>query len=135
MPSTTEKTKILIVDDEHDIANSLKKGLESRGYAIDVFIDPQEALENYKVGKYDLCIFDIRMPNMNGFQLYVEIKKLDRNVKICFCTAHESEYHEEFHKAFPELDEKYFISKPATLTQLVTRIEKELEKGSSGQHY
>ena len=120
--------KILIVDDESDIANSLKKGLERKGYAIDAYTEPQKALENYKVGKYDLCILDIKMPMMNGFELYVEIKKLDRNVKICFCTAFDMEYREEFHKTFPELDGRYFIPKPATLTQMVTRIEQELKK-------
>jgi len=120
--------KILIVDDESDIANSLKKGLERKGYAIDAYTEPKKALENYKVGKYDLCILDIKMPMMNGFELYVEIKKLDRNVKICFCTAFDMEYREEFHKTFPELDGRYFIPKPATLTQMVTRIEQELKK-------
>ena len=135
MSPATGKPKILIVDDEFDIVNSLKRGLEFRGYSIDAYTDPQKALESFKVDKYDLCILDIRMPNMNGFQMYVELKKLDRNLKICFCTAHDREYHEEFHKAFPELDEKYFISKPATLTQLVTRIEQELKKEPVVQHY
>jgi two-component system, OmpR family, response regulator ChvI len=125
---TINKPKILVVDDESDIANSLKRGLEYRGYAIEAYTDPQKALENYKVGEYDLCIIDIRMPKMNGFQLYVEIKKLDRSVRICFCTAFEAEYRQEFHKAFPELDERSFIPKPATLTQLVARIDQELQK-------
>jgi DNA-binding response OmpR family regulator len=135
MLSAPDKPKILIVDDESDIANSLKKGLEYKGYAVEAYTDPKMALANYKVGGYELCMLDIRMPNMNGFQLYVEIKKIDRNVKICFCTAHETEYHEEFHRAFPELDERYFIRKPASLTQLVTHIEKELTKEPLTPHY
>ena len=125
---TIDKPKILVVDDESDITNSLKRGLEYRGYVVEAYTDPQKALENYKVGEYDLCMIDIRMPKMNGFQLYVEIKKLDNNVRICFCTAFEAEYRQEFHKAFPELDERSFIPKPATLTQLVARIDQELEK-------
>lgn len=125
---TIDKPKILVVDDEPDIISSLKKGLEHRGYAVDAYTDPQKALENYKVGEYDLCILDIRMPGMNGFQVYVEIKKLDRNVRICFCTAFETEYREEFRKAFPELDEQSFIPKPSTLNQLVIRIDHELQK-------
>ena len=123
-----DKPKILIVDDEADIANSLKRGLENRGYVVEAYIDPQKALENYKVGEYDLCMLDIRMPKMNGFQLYVQIKKLDHNARICFCTAYEAEYRQEFHKAFPELDERTFIPKPASLTQLVARIDQELQK-------
>jgi len=126
--STINKPKILIVDDESDIANSLKRGLEYRGYTVDAHTNPQKALENYKVGEYDICMIDIRMPQMNGFQLYVEIKKLDRNVRICFCTAFETEYREEFHRVFPELDGRNFIRKPATLTQLIARIDQELKK-------
>jgi len=122
------KPKILVVDDESDIANSIKRGLENKGYVVEAYTDPQKALENYKVGEYDLCMIDIRMPQMNGFQLYVEIKKLDHGVRICFCTAFEAEYHQEFHKAFPELDERNFIPKPASLTQLVARIDQELKK-------
>jgi len=124
----TDKAKILVVDNELDIANSLKKGLEFKGYVVEAYTEPQKALENYKVGEYDLCILDVKMPKMNGFQLYVEIKKLDSNVKICFCTAFEAEYYEEFHNAFPELDAKNFITKPSTLSQLVTRIDQELKK-------
>jgi len=125
---TIDKPKILVVDDESDIANSLKRGLEYRGYVVEAYTDPQKALENYKVGEYDLCMLDIRMPKMNGFQLYMEIKKLDRNIRICFCTAFDAEYRQEFHKAFPELDEQSFIPKPASLTQLVARIDQELQK-------
>ena len=125
---TIDMPKILVVDDESDIANSLKKGLEYRGYSVDAYTDPQKALENYRVGEYDLCMIDIKMPRMSGFQLYVKIKMLDQSVRICFCTAFEAEYRQEFHKAFPELDEQNFIPKPATLTQLVARIDQELQK-------
>jgi DNA-binding response OmpR family regulator len=128
MSQPIDKPKILVVDDEPDILNSLERGLEYRGYNVDAYTDPQKALENYKVGEYDLCMLDIKMPKMNGFQLYVEIKKKDHNVRICFCTAFDAEYRQEFHKAFPELDERSFIPKPATLTQLVARIDQELQK-------
>jgi len=123
-----DKPKILVVDDETDITKSIERGLEYRGYTVVAYTDPQQALENYKVDEYDLCILDIKMPKMNGFQLYMEIKKKDRNVRICFCTAFETEYREEFYKTFPELAEQSFIPKPATLTQLVARIDQELQK-------
>ena len=45
------------------------------------------ALSSFKLGLYDLAILDIKMPQMNGFQLYEEIKKIDRSVKVCFITA------------------------------------------------
>lgn len=118
---------ILVVDDEPDIVHSIKRGLERKGFSVDAFEDPIIALANYTPSKYDLCLIDIRMPKMNGFELYREIKKKDHNVKICFCTAFEATYREEFYKAFPELDEKLFIPKPATLSQLAERIALELK--------
>ena len=70
-----EKKKILIVDDESDITLALKMYLESQGFHIDTFTDPTRALSQFKPGFYDLLIFDIKMPEMNGFELYKEIKK------------------------------------------------------------
>lgn len=119
--------KILVVDDEPDIVYSIKRGLEIKGFTVDGFDDPIIALANYKPSKYDLCLIDIRMPKMNGFELYREIKKKEPNVKICFCTAFEVVYREAFYKAFPELDERSFIPKPATISQLTERIALELK--------
>ncbi|SRR5579875_3105771 len=120
-------SRILVVDDEPDILQSIKMGLERRGYPVDAFSDPVVALGQFSPSKYSLCIIDIKMPGMNGFELYREIKKRDYEAKVCFCTAHDQEYREEFRRAFPELDGDSFISKPATLKGLVSRIEQELE--------
>jgi DNA-binding response OmpR family regulator len=50
----------------------------------DVFNDPLSALSNYKTGLYDLLLLDIKMPHMNGFELYQKIKDMDHQVKVCF---------------------------------------------------
>ena len=121
------KRKILVVDDEPDIVNSIKMGLERRGFDVDAYVDPIDALAHFKPSKYSLCILDIKMPVMNGFELYREIKRVDHATRVCFCTAHENEYREPFRKAFPELDSDSFIPKPATLNGLLTRIEEELQ--------
>jgi CheY-like chemotaxis protein len=57
------------------------------------------ALKNFRkeAGIYDLLMLDIKMPNMNGFELYREIKKIDDKVKVCFLTAGEMDY-EQFRK-------------------------------------
>lgn len=130
MVAQTNNSRILVVDDEADIVNSIKRGLESRGLIVDAYDDPISALVHYKPSKYALCIIDIKMPKMNGFELYREIRKLDAGVRICFCTAFDQEYREPFHKAFPELDERGFISKPATLSGLILRIENELKNST-----
>ena len=113
--------KILVVDDETDILQVVKLGLERRGLSIDAFDDPEEALRAFKPNTYDLAILDVRMPKMNGFQLYREISKRDDKVKVRFFTAFE-EFREEFRKAFPELDERRFIRKPASLSKIADDV-------------
>jgi CheY-like chemotaxis protein/predicted transcriptional regulator len=115
--------RLLIIDDEEDITSALKAGLEKYGINVDVSNNPVLTLSNYKPGYYDLVILDIRMPNMDGFELYKVIRKLDNKTKICFWTAFEVAY-EQFVKTFPTMNEQYFIKKPIALDDLVNRINK-----------
>jgi len=115
--------RLLIIDDEEDITSALKTGLERYGINVDVSNNPVSILSNFKPGYYDLVILDIRMPNMDGFELYKVIRKLDNKIKICFWTAFEVAY-EQFAKMFPTLGGQYFIKKPITLDDLVNRINK-----------
>jgi DNA-binding response OmpR family regulator len=82
---------------------TLKKELEQSGFSLDVFNDPTTALSNFKADYYDLILLDVKMPQMNGFELYQEIKKKDKNVKACFVTAYEV-YYESLKKEFPKLN-------------------------------
>ena len=119
--------KILVVDDEPDITTSIKNGLQRKGFEVDIYNDPTDALSNFKPDTYDLLLIDIRMPKMNGFELYREVKKKSNDVRICFFTAFEV-YYDEFRKMFPNLEVKCFIRKPITINDLVTHINSELEK-------
>jgi DNA-binding response OmpR family regulator len=123
--------RILIVDDEPDITSSLKIGLEyneDNEFKVDTFNDSIEALLNYKTGHYDLLLLDIKMPEMDGFDLYHEIKKMDDNVKIFFLTASEM-YYENFRtKQYCELDKNMFLRKPISIYYLSKRIKEELQK-------
>jgi CheY-like chemotaxis protein len=115
--------RILVVDDEHDINLTLKFVLEESGFKVDSFANPLIALQNFKTGLYDLAILDVKMPGMNGFGLYQEIKKLDDKVKICFLTAASDVYYEAFGKqAFPNIDEKCIIRKPVENEFLIKQI-------------
>jgi DNA-binding response OmpR family regulator len=62
--------RVMIVDDEQDITAIFKIGLEKNQFIVTTFNDPFEALSKFKPLLYDLLILDIRMPGMNGFQLY-----------------------------------------------------------------
>jgi DNA-binding response OmpR family regulator len=112
---------IAIVDDEPDITTVLKKGLEQQGFAVDAFNDPSFALAEFKPDQYDLVIIDIRMPRINGFDLYRELKKKQGNLKVCFLTAFEI-YYEEFRKMFPSIDVRAFIRKPVSISALIKQI-------------
>ena len=99
-----------MVDDEFDTSLTIKVVLEADNFRADSFTDPHAALHNFTTGLYDLALVDLRMPVMNGFALYGEIKKLDNHVKICFLTAAEDTYYEAFMKeAFPKHDENCII--------------------------
>ncbi|WP_162477734.1 response regulator [Nitrososphaera sp. AFS] len=80
----------MVVDDEPDITLIFALGLEDNDFKVDTFNDPIQALSNFKSGLYDLALLDYKMPNMNGFELYREIRKIDHNVKVCFVTAFKS---------------------------------------------
>ena len=113
--------RLAVVDDEPDITTVLKRGLEQHGFAVESFNDPQMALANFKPAYYDLMIIDIRMPKLNGFDLYREIRKRDGTTKVCFLTAFEI-YYEEFRKMFPTIDVKAFVRKPVSISSLVKQI-------------
>ena len=118
--------KILVVDDERDITSVIKKGLKNNGFEVDSYNDPVLALEKFRADVYDILIIDIKMPKMNGFELYKKIKELDNKVKVCFLTAIEY-YNDEFRMAFPKLALKCFADKPISIDLLAKRIKQELE--------
>ena len=120
--------RILVVDDEPDLTQVSTLALEYHGFKVDSFNDPQEALSKFKPGSYDLIILDIKMPKMDGFELYHEIKKKDNNAKICFLTASELYYEEFRKKEYCALDRNLFIQKPIDNEDLVKEINKMLKK-------
>src|ERR687887_378042 len=73
-------SRILLVDDEPDICLVFKTVLKDEGFKVDSFEDPQLALSHLKPDFYDLVVLDIKMPGMNGFQLYKELRKIDAGI-------------------------------------------------------
>ena len=121
LPQQGQK-KILVVDDEPDLTMLCRLALEYHGFKVDSFNDPQEALSNYQPGYYDLVILDIKMPKMDGFLLYDEIKKKDHKAKVCFLTASEL-YYEQFRKReYNAIDKNLFIRKPIENEELLKEV-------------
>jgi CheY-like chemotaxis protein len=90
--------RILVVSPEDDVNLALKSALEqvegnasggSYYFRVDCFNNPVLALKNFKNGLYDLLIADVIMPQINGFDLAEEVKKIDQKVRVCFLIAGE----------------------------------------------
>jgi DNA-binding NtrC family response regulator len=114
--------KILLVDDEADVVSTFKMILEMNNFEVDGYTNPLSALSDFKPNEFGLLILDIRMPVMNGFELFKRIKEIDNRVQACFITAYE-DYRDEFKESFPMLDEaKYFIRKPKAIEDLVNHV-------------
>jgi DNA-binding response OmpR family regulator len=121
-----KRARILIVDDDVDVTNSLKLGLENKGYLVETYNDPIDALVNIKQPDgYDLAIFDIQMPKMNGFELYRQFRKIDGQVRIFFMDANDV-YTTEFKHVFPDIKAAGFFKKPVSIGQMNHEIDKVL---------
>jgi CheY-like chemotaxis protein len=70
-PSKSIKKKILFVDDDSDTTWLSKTALERNGFEVQAFESPVSALENFKPGSYDLLLIDIKMREMDGFELMI----------------------------------------------------------------
>ena len=123
--------RILLVDNEEDIAFGFKIGLEDNGFKVDAFNDPRLALSNFKPGSYDILLLDIRMPKMDGFELCQEIKKIDNKVKVCFMTAFDELYFQQFKKLFPMMDTGCFIRKPISIDDLAAEVNAKLSSAAT----
>ena len=112
-----------MVDDEPDITHLVRRVLEINEFVVDSYTDPTLALSNFRPGLYDLLLLDIKMPKMNGFDLYQKMKEIESDVKICFLTASEL-FYEEYRRldAYPRLDKAYFIQKPFRTEDLIRQL-------------
>jgi two-component system, OmpR family, response regulator ChvI len=114
------RRKILLVDDELDIILSLKLFLEENGFEVDAYDNPSSAIADYKPGLYHLLILDIKMPQIDGFELYERIHKMDNNANVFFLTA-VSDFSGNKLGNKP-LGENRFIQKPIDGPELLKRI-------------
>lgn len=117
--------RIMIVDDEKDILSILTSGLETRGgFVVDTFNSGDAALQAFVAqasNHYDLVLTDIKMPKMNGFELYRRIREKNTSIPIAFITAFEIN-EDEFSKVMPSIKVRDFIKKPIMIQDLVEKI-------------
>lgn len=114
----------MVVDDEPDLTTLFQIALEGTGFEVQTYTDSALALSEFKPGSFDLVILDIKMPKMDGFELYRELKKKDSGVKVFFLTASKM-YYEKYRKdEYDSMDKDLFIQKPISIEALVERINK-----------
>jgi DNA-binding response OmpR family regulator len=98
--------------------------LENSGFfEVDTFNDVESALSIFIPGVYDLALLDIRMPEMDGFQLCRKLEEIDKKLKVCFLTATDlAYYHEKDSDIINDLGMDCFITKPIDNEEMVSRL-------------
>ena len=124
-PKKNDNKRIILVDDEQDILFTYKIFLEDQDYDVTSFIDPVFALNyirNIPNFKDLLIILDVRMKNLNGIQLYQQIKSIDPTIKILFITA--LDILDEFSTIIPGISTKQIMRKPVDKKLFTTTVKK-----------
>ncbi|MGH9983002.1 MAG: response regulator [Nitrososphaeraceae archaeon] len=126
--TSIQNKRILIIDDNSDIAFTLRIGLENNDANMKVYSydNPINALIDFKPNFYDLLLIDVNMPLMDGFELYEKLLQKDINVKVYFMTSGEINI-DAAREVHPLKSIGCFIKKPITIDALARRIKKELE--------
>ena len=115
----TQKINALLAEDDKNLGIILKKYLETKDIMVTLCTNGEEALDTYRSGNFNFCIFDVMLPLMDGFALAREIKKLDKRIPIIFLTAKTtpSDVTEGF-----KLGADDYITKPFSMDELLLRI-------------
>lgn len=85
--SSLPPVRILIIDDEKDTVTILQMLLDDSGYKTDGYESPKAALAAFTPGKYQIALVDLRMREMDGFELSKQLIYADSAIKVCFMTS------------------------------------------------
>ncbi len=124
----TNKTKILLAEDEQSLGKIVKESLETRGFLVTHCIDGEEAFEKYHSEKPSLLVLDVMMPKKDGFTLAKEIRKIDSNIPILFLTAKSQT--QDVVNGFT-IGGNDYIKKPFSMEELIVRMEYLLKQVTS----
>lgn len=119
-----EIRNIILVDDEQDVLYNFKIILSEEGYNVSPFSNTKEAVKHLidlnNSSHYDLAIIDIRMPELNGIQLYQMLKIINNNIKVLFISALDAA--DEILSMFPEIGSGNIIRKPVSQDYIVSKV-------------
>ncbi len=111
--------RILVVEDEHRIANSIKKGLEQERYAVDVAYTGSDGYDLASTEDYDLILLDIMLPEMNGIEICKNLRKNKINIPILLLTA-KGQTEDKVKGLDAGADD--YMTKPFSFDELLARI-------------
>jgi DNA-binding response OmpR family regulator len=111
--------KILVVEDEHRIANSIKKGLEQERYAVDVAYTGPDGFDLVSTETYDLIILDIMLPEMNGIEICKNLRKNKIHIPILMLTA-KGQIKDKIEGLDTGADD--YMTKPFSFDELLARV-------------
>ena len=125
----TKMKRIFLVDDDYDHTITFKAGLELAEFEVDAYNDSAIALSRFKPDYYDLLLIDVKMPKIDGFELYEKIRKIDDKVMVWFITAYETYYKlkEVSSTSKGEMSSIPVIEKPVEIDKLVKQIKAVLD--------
>jgi DNA-binding NtrC family response regulator len=121
----SEKSKILVVDDEDALRTVLSGELVSEGYDVRTAGDGDDAISNLQKESFDLVLLDIKMPRMNGFEVLKFIKEKYPRTRVVMLTGFADLKNAIESK---KLGAEDFVSKPYDLVDLLTTIERVLSE-------
>jgi DNA-binding response OmpR family regulator len=114
------KKKILLVEDDLNLGNLLQDSLEIKNYDVTLRRNGEEGLNEFKTGKYDMCILDVMMPKKDGFTLAKEIRRINSHVPIIFLTA--KNLKEDTIEGL-RIGADDYLTKPFSMEELILRME------------
>ena len=124
--------RIIIVEDEYNLADAIKSRLTKEKYTVDISQDGEEGLYNILNGSYDLAILDIMLPGINGFEILKEIKNKNIDIKVIMLTA-KSMLDDKLNGFNIGADD--YITKPFHMEELIARVNVQLRKKTKIKDY
>jgi DNA-binding response OmpR family regulator len=120
--------RVLVVEDERDLAVSLRRGLQAEGYAVDLAHDGHEGLHLARHNPYDAIILDLMLPGLNGYRVCAQLRQAEVSTPILVLTAKDGE-HDEAEALDTGADD--YLAKPFSYLVLVARLRALIRRGGA----
>jgi DNA-binding NtrC family response regulator len=128
MDRKSNSIKLLLVDDEEEFLMSSSQALSRRGFEVDIALNGVTALEMIEQSNYDLVVLDVKMPDIDGIEVFRQINKKIPDLPVILLTGHSS-FQDAFQTSKNGIAD--YISKPVDMEELAERIREAVNKAKS----